>query len=379
MSLTAVSVVQERQALPVYHEYSEFSYFQDLFQAESLRSEDAETRLQTHAVEYRRERADIERRAANVTMTSAEGNEHEFEVRANWTPGQGGYFAPPLWLIDRFADIPRPQQVLARLIPKAHLPRGAQTINTPVLTGSTDTAPESLDGSDPDADLAGTASENQVVTIEGMEDFPLQMLEQSPQGAHLDYVIFKTLQAGYDEELERQLLAGSGVGQILGLMNVPGRNKINYAAPAKGTTLYPVMGQAMAAVGNSRKIPPQAWICNTSRWAWISTSETTTEAPLLITDNVGSMFPIGSLVAVNTYLSDAISPIEGGQVPMVLCIPQDCLILESDPVMRLMREPLTGTLQGRIEMHRYVAALTNLYPSGIATIAGTGMVPASGF
>lgn len=375
----SVSVIQERAELPVYHEYGPYSYFQDRFHAEARHSEDAETRLQQHAAEYRRARADIERRAANVTMTSADGNEHDFEVRANWTPGQGGYFAPPLWLIERFADIPRPQQVLGRLIPKAHLPRGAQSINVPVLTSSTDTAPEALDGSDPDVDLAGTASENQVVTIEGMEDFPLQMLEQSPQGAHLDYVIFKTLQAGFDEELERQLLVGTGVGQLLGLLNVPGRNKITYSEPAKGTTLYPVMGKAMAAIGNNRKVPPQAWICNTSRWAWISTSETTTEAPLLITDNVGSMFPIGSLVAVNTYLSDAISTNTNGEVPMLLCIPQDCLVLESDPVMRLMREPLTGTLQGRIEMHRYVAALTNLYPSGIATITGTGMVPVAGF
>jgi len=370
-----LTVIEKR----TYHRGGEHSYFQDLYQAQIERNEEAEARLQRHAVEYRAERAGVELEAVFGTAIDGRGDEYDFEVRANWTPGSGGYFAPPLWLIERFADIPRPAQVLARLLPKVPLPRGAQSINVPVLTSSTDTGPSPIDSDSPDTDLAGTANENPVVTIDGTEDVPQQLLEQSPQGAHLDWVIFSTLQAGYDEELERQLLAGSGAGQILGLSNVPGRTEISYAGPAKGTTLYPILGQAMAAVGNKRKVPPQAWLLSTSRWAWIGTAEDTQERPLLVTDNVGSMFPIGSLVGINAYLTDAMSSTKGGEVPIVLCVPQDLLLLESDPITRVMMEPGSGTMQARIQMHRYAAAITGRYPSGIAVVSGAGMVPVEHF
>ena len=373
----------------IYEEGGPYAYFQDFYIAQSrslgrdlpegVDIEAAEARLQRHDAEYRRDRADHERNAASGTATDAGGSDYDYEVRANWTPGSGGYFAPPLWLIRRFANVPRPARVLARLMPSVPLPRGAQTVNVPVFTSGDTEDAEALNGSVSDAELATSANENAVTTIEGQEDVPLQMLEQSPQGAHLDWVIFSTLMESYDEELEYLLLYGSGNKTIRGLLNVPGISEIVYSSPAKGTTLYPIMGQAMAAVGNKRKVSPQAWLINTSRWAWTATSETTTEAPILITDNVGNMFPIGSLVGVNTYLDDAISTTTGGQVPLILCIPQDLLLLESDPVTAVMLQPLAGTMQARIQMHRYAAAITGRYPTGIAVITGTGTVPVEHF
>jgi hypothetical protein len=44
-----------------------------------------------------------------------------------------------------------------------------------------------------------------------------------------------------------------------------------------------------------------------------------------------------------------------------------------------MREPLSGSLGARIQMHTRVAAITNRYPSSIGTVTGTGLAVQSGW
>jgi hypothetical protein len=56
------------------------------------------------------------------------------------TDGQGGYFSPPLWLIDHFAGAPRPMRSLAALIPNLPLPRGASEVKLPRMTTGTHAA-----------------------------------------------------------------------------------------------------------------------------------------------------------------------------------------------------------------------------------------------
>jgi HK97 family phage major capsid protein len=357
-----------------YERHGAHSYFQDRFLAARGESAEAEERLQRHAVEWRVDTRERELRA----MLAVDA---PFELRAtpSWTPGEGGYFAPPLWLISYYADIPRPERVLARLAPNFLLPKGFQEINLPVLTGSGPAAdPQTLDTPVLDTDMTDSAAKSSVVTIAGTEDVPLPMLEQSPAGASLDWLVGKALEAAYQEQLEQQLINGSGVNQILGLLNVKGINAIAYPGAPEGTTLYPVLGKAIAAIGRKRKIPMEAWLINSPRFAWIATSEDKQERPLLLSDYAGD-FPTAGLASRPVYLDDGIPTLANGQEPIIACCPSDLMVLESDPIIDVMTQPLAGSMGVRIQTRRYVVGITARYPTGISAITGAGMVPVAGY
>lgn len=300
-----------------------------------------------------------------------------YELRApNWVPGQGGYFAPPLWLIEAFADIPRAKRVLARLAPNFLLPKGAQSVNVPILSGSPAEGVTALNEAAPDTDLADSAITCPVVTIAGTEAVPLALLEQSAIGAPLDWVIFQALQSAYDEQLEQQLLNGTGVGQILGLLNVPTITAIPYTdASPTGAAMFPFLGQAFAAIGRKRKQALEAWVMNSPRFAWLATQALPTT---LLADRVGD-FPTAGLISRGVYLDEAIPTLSNGQEPIIGCVPSDLLVLESDPITDIDFQSGSGAMQARVQLRGYVAGVTARYPSGIAAVTGTGTKPVAGF
>src|SRR5581483_4071025 len=134
---------------------SQFSYFRDLaarhnssFAAQTADASGAIERLERHAREMREEMPKRERereRRANVEVDRAEReitrslgrprglSESPFETRVNpnRTDGQGGYFVPPLWLIDDYIPYLRAGRVAADLCRRVPLPPGTDSINIP--------------------------------------------------------------------------------------------------------------------------------------------------------------------------------------------------------------------------------------------------------
>jgi len=56
---------------------------------------------------------------------------------------------------------------------------------------------------------------------------------------------------------------------------------------------------------------------------------------------------------------------------IIACRPSDCLLYESPKKLRLLVEPLAGTLQVRIQVYEFAAAILSRYPTGISVISGT--------
>lgn len=118
---------------------------------------------------------------------------------------------------------------------------------------------------------------------------------------------------------------------------------------------------------------------NTSRSAWIATSEDSQNRPLMISDREKS--GVWDLATFEVSMTDAILANQGaaGNQDVVICWrPSDWVLLESDMHTDVMFEPLSGSLMARCQLRRYVAALCR-YPGGHAALTGTGMIPASGF
>lgn len=360
-----------------YNRHGDHSFFRDLVlrakeKARAGGESAAEARLNKHWREMRLE--SIRQKDRRTPGTSGA----EFRINPNRTDGQGGFFSPPLWLIEEFSTAARPERVLADLIPSFLLPPGASTVNLPIIeTGSATGLDPNLSGTS--RDLTDAAGSSEVITITGRVDCSLQQLEQSPPSAAFDFACFTDLMADYDAQLEAQLLAGTGGSlQLQGLSAVvSSANTIVYTdASPTASKIFPYLGQAVAASARARKVPPQVWLMTTPRWAWMATNEDSSGRPL---ETPGRVAGVGSLVGFQVMLDDAITETQGSigntgnQDNIWLCRPSDSLLFESDPGQMVDLESLSGTMGARISLRMYAAAI-NRRPESVATISGTGLV-----
>ena len=376
-----------------YHRHSRTSFFRDMLL--ETRDPAAGDRLRRH----RQEMDVVSREREERAWRALRSGDFEYRVEPNRTDGQGGYFSPPLWLNELFATAPRPGRVLADLI-RGHfdLPVGVSTINLPVILSGTAAQPVADTQAVPDQDVTDSPGSSAVVTISGQADSALQLLEQSPAGAHLDWAFFQDLTSSYDADLEAQLLVGLGANynQLLGVTNADTAVAYTSGSPT-GAGMYPVFGKAAGTLADSRNLPPEAWLMRTARWSWLMTQEDSTGLPFgvftqfFLGNEEGTPDPIGGLLGFPVFLDDAIpanstlgaggytTTPAGTQDFVVALRPSDLILFEGQPQVNVYREPLSGSLGARIQLHNSVAAITNRFPAGIVTVGGTGFVVQSGF
>jgi hypothetical protein len=312
----------------------------------------------------------------------------EFRVEPDRVDGTGGYFSPPAWLNQLFATANRPRRILADLMPTFPLPSGVSQVNVPILTAGSSDQPTPDDAADPDQDITDAAAQSTVALFSGEVDAALQLLEQSPAGAHLDWAMFMDLSESYDASLEAQLLVGTGLGdQLLGVVTAASAATITITGTPTGSVMYPFFGQVIAQIGDNRLLPPQCWLMRTARWAWIKTSEDSATLPFDIggigylgsTDDTPD--PIGGIAGFPVFLDDAIpNTLGAGTQDLIIALrPHDGILLEGEPQTLVAREPLSGNLGVRLQLHGYAAALTGRRPAGIGVLQGPGMVKPAGF
>jgi hypothetical protein len=367
------------------------SYFADRAMAEINGDERAMQRLQRHAAQMDVELPRLQRKQAPPDV--------EMRVNPNRVDGQGGYFAPPLWANEYFATAPRPKRVLAHMIPNFDLPPGVAEVKLPrIISGNR--ADDKVDGV-PNAgkDFTDGVVEAPAMTVAGQSDVSLQDLEQSPHSAALDFVLLKDLLESYDFHVEENLFVGESVGkqEFVGMLDLStgagGVSKVEYTSGSPtAVAMYLALGKVTAQLGDARKIQPQVVLMRTARWSWIGSGEDKEELPLavpahtpppaipyLFDDNVPT--PVSAYLGWPIYLSDAIPAKLGAgenQDAIVACRPSDSMLFESPKRTSVKKEVLSGTLQARIELHAYAAALFR-YPTGIATLTGTGLIVQEGY
>jgi HK97 family phage major capsid protein len=374
-----------------YRRDSRSSYFQDLARRANRNEPAATSRLDAHAAEMG---VEIPRREQRARMVAAQQGV-EMRTAPSRTDGRGGYFSPPLWLMDELASVPRPGRLLSGLIPDFPLPAGVGEISVPRLTTGTQTQVV-VDGAPAtDLDITDLAVTSTVVTIAGAQAMSMQILEQSPPGGYLDHALFRDLRESYDGHLERQLITGTGTsGSLLGLLSVPTgpglASAVTYTdASPTAAKLYPFLGQAVAQLGDARLLPPEVWLMRTAREAWILFGEDAQGMPLstpghMAAPTVEYLFDDrrpaqGAPLGTYPIMRDDAIPVTVGQDAIVLCRPSDMMLLESEPRTAVDFESMSGVLEVRLQLRAYVAALVARYPTGIATVQGTGLTIAAGW
>ena len=415
----------------------EHSYFRDLASSQlpkvaaSLQRTSPDTalkRLEQHAGEMRVEmprrekerearaqrqvdEAEKEFRGSFVSGPGRRGlSESPFErrVNPNRTQGQGGYFVPPLWLIDEYIPLLRAGRVASNLCRNLDLPPGTDSINIPKLATGTATAVQTADASAvQDTDFTDTSVQANVKTVAGQQDVAIQLLDQSP-GQIIDRVIMEDLLADYNRLVDRQVVYGNGSntaslngGQVLGIYpstGWAGTNVITWTeASPNGQHFIQVLGAMASQTAYSRfDLSNFNFLLHPRRWFWYATTLDTTGRPIVesprgqgmnIAATETAMAPVEGLAGnvafgPNAYISGnvPVTDTSGGGTGQDIAIGakwDDLWLFEGSPTTRVLEEVLSGTLEVRFQMYNYIAFLVR-YGQSISIAEGSGFAAPAG-
>lgn len=383
------------------------SYFHDLTKATLENDPGARERLQRHAREMdvdiparnKAGKASVFEKMGDIRGAFQPGRSGSVEQLANpnRTDGTGGYFVPPVWLIDEFIPFLRAGRVTADLCFHQDLPSGTDSINLPKVNTGSLTAFQSDGGAVASQDITDTFINAPVRTIAGQQDVAMQLIDQSP--ISFDVVVMKDLTADYNKQLDVGVLAGPGTGNTLtGLANVTGINAVTFTSGSPTVPLLYVPGQqAQSLIAKLRFATATAFVVHPSNWYWIASALDSQNRPLVPptgpvtypnfnaagTNEVDqAQGYTGTFGGLPVYI-DANVPTNIGassnQSVMYAAKWDDLYLYEGSIRSRVLTEVLSGTLQVRIQLYNYVAFLPNRFPAAISAINGTGLVVQSGY
>lgn len=374
----AVRRAQARAAVTnegrTYEKNNGKSYMQDLMRVQLNMDADgsARERLQRHASEVStdREYRDLDR-----------------------TDGNGGYFVPPLWLMNQFIELARPGRAYANLVQNETLPGGTDSINIPKVATGTSTAVQTADNQPvAETDLTDTFISAPVRTVAGQQDVAVQLLDQSP--INFDQVIFRDLVADYATKVDLQVIAGTGAnGQVTGIRSTGDITTISVDT-ADVKVVYAKIADAIQRVQTSRFMPPTVIVMHPRRWAWFLAAFDGNNRPLVVpsTGNpqnaiatlgsvaaeqvVGQMLGLPVVTDPNlpSNLNAAVGPpvIVGEDVIHVVRA-SDLLLYESGIRTRVLPEVGSGTLTTRLQVYGYIAFTAARYPQSVVELGGAGL------
>ena len=358
------------------------------------------------------------------------GREQRFISR---TDGQGGYFVPPLWLIDDYIPYLRAGRTFADQWRNFPLPSGTDSINIPRVTLGTATGPQPGDGAPvPGRDIQDSFVNARVMTVAGQQDAAIQLLDQSPIA--FDEIIFGDLAADYNMQLSAQLMLGSGFPQLNGLYPTgvlgTAQNTYGFVTQALGLTtaqwsggtatvpsFYLAVAQLLSQISRNRFLPPDGGISNDMAWYALASSVDTTGRPLVVPAQQGQNFnqlagdddgpvaegPVGHILGIPWKLdpnvpitfggtiAPAIGTISNGSTaavpgsggndvyqPFIAARWQDLFLWEGEIHSRTLSEVLSGTLQVRFQLYAYAASMANRYQNTSSQAISYGNVNSVG-
>lgn len=381
-----VKVVSEEL---VYRPDGEHSYFRDLvaMQTRMIAVPGADERLRRNDEQV--EHAIREKRAAGQRLLSRLGGSMvdrrvvgATESRSLSMGGAGGSFSPPLWLVQHWADAPRPTRVLAAQIPSFLLGRGS-SVSIPRISGDgviVGPTAENTNSSEPgnEEDLAVTSS---VAWLTGAVSGSLQLFELSANPA-FDSVIYTQLGRAFDAQLEQQVVNGSGTGgNLVGLLNLAGIDEVTYtSATPTGAAFLGAVASAVANVGQTRFLPAEIVVMTPARWAWLASSLDSSGRPFVPpTDRPAGPGPaVGNWAGKPIFEAPALPSNLGtgaNQDVVIVTRPSDHLLFESVPVLATNVDAagLAGQLTVIVTLGGSAAFLGGLQPTATSLVSGTGL------
>lgn len=377
----AIAEVQVLSEARTYERGNGKSYLRDLVltQLGLDGSGEARARLNRHAEEVR---TDKEFRALSRTDTA------------------GGYFVPPLWLMQEWVELARPGRATANLVTNQDLPPGTDSINIPkVATGASTDAQDGDNTAISNTDMSDDFINAPVRTIAGEQDVAVQLLEQSP--VNFDEIVFRDLLADYAMKVGLQVINGTGNnGQVKGLRSTSNIETVTWTEDDPTVPkLYGVLADAVQRVHSNRFAPPQVIVMHPRRWGWFNAALDKNHRPLIVPSSNGPNNAAGLLTAVASeqvvgemhglpVVTDPNIPTNvGGTQDVILVLrATDHILWESSIRTRVVasagpsgaHDSLTANLGARtltstLQVYGYIAFTAARYPKSTVVVTGTGL------
>jgi len=386
-----------REPLTYEQHNDQRSYIRDLVTVETGQLGDkrsAQERLLAHAQEMRVEGPRFEARMFGKPAAHVGDNEErgqvDYERRdLNRTDGTGGYFVPPVWMMQDYIELSRGSRVTADLCRRMPLPAGTDSINIPKISTGTTVAIQTADNAAVDeTDLADTSVSAGVKTIAGQQDISLQALEQSPLS--FDAIILADLAADHAVKTDVQVISGSNAsGQVKGIENIASVDTTAYTdASPTVPELYPKIADSYNVIATTRYRVPEAIIMHPRRWAWMLAAVDTANRPLVVTEAMGPNNALASFSSRQAeggavgatpfgpiYIDPNIPTTNGGGTEdiIILTRPSELYLWEGPVRTRVLSEVLSGNLTVRIQLYNYLAFMPDRLPESTSIVSGTGL------
>ena len=341
---------------PVYRPDAKVSFFRDLILARTDR--DAAERLHRH-----------QQQAIESRDVSSSGN---------------GY-VPPVYLSQYEAGYARPGRPFADALPKASLPATGTSFTLPKLSGGAAVAAQTDGGGVQETDPTTTTVTTYVRTIAGQVDMSQQAMDRTDPS--FDAVVFRDLLNAYDAELDRQTLVGSSSSnEHVGLANVSSINTVTYTSstPTAAEAL-PKLYDAIQKVASTRYMYPTHIVMHPRRAAFFAAG-LSTSSPLFQQGGlmqaageqdggvVGTIAGLPVIIDANIPTTDGAST---NQDAVYVVHMPDLVLMEGALQTRVLEQPLSDTLEVRVQLFGYSAFASGRFEKGICKISGTGLVTPS--
>lgn len=344
------------------------SYLQDLARSQVLQDGEARGRLDRHSMEVQ---TDPEYRA----LTRVDG--------------AGGFFVPPLWLMNDYIALARAGRPTANLVTNMQLPAGTDSLNIPKISTGVTTALQTADNQTvSETDLADTSVSAGVKTIAGQQNIAIQALEQSP--LNFDEIIFADLIAAQATNVDTQVLSGANAnGEVKGLLSASGLNAVTYTdtTPTVGE-LYSKIADAVQQIHTGRFLAPTVIVMHPRRWAWMLAALDSSNRPLIVpsaqgpTNAIGefggvvSQQVVGSIQGLPVVTDPSVPTLLGAgtnEDRIIVMRASDLYLWESGIKTRVLPDVGSGTLTVRLQVYSYLAFTAERYSKAISVISGTGL------
>lgn len=308
---------------------------------------------------------------------------HQMETRDVSTADPGaGVFIPPAYLGEMWAEMPREGRPFADVLPKMPLPDAGISITVPRITTATTTAIQAAEANAvSETDIDGTLLTVGVNTIAGQNDVSLRALERTMPG--MDFLIFQDLRADYDEQLDTQLLSGTGANQQhLGIRAVSAINTVVYTdASPTAAELVPKIYDGIQKIASARFRRADTIVIHPVRSAWLASNLSST-FPLfqlgVLNQAAGSQNAgfVDNFAGLRVVIDGNISRENGASTDedeIYVVRAADLFLMEGPLRVRVFDDVLSGTLQVRLQVVAYSAFISGRQPGSITKISGTGL------
>jgi len=327
-------------------------------------------------VSLRQDPTASERLIANQREVKAAMEQRDLAVSTD------GQFIPPIYLGERWAELPRAGRPFANIVPTAPFPPDGLTVTIPKVSGGAATAIQAAQNNAvQETDPTVTTVTASMATIAGQVDVARQALERSFPG--LDVVIFDDLMRAYDANLDTQLLSGTGSsGQHLGVRAVTSPNTESYtdASPTQAE-LLPKIYEASSKIATTRYLPADTIVMHPRRAAWLAAGLSSTfplfqQGGLVQAAGTQDAGFVGSIAGLRVYQDPNIGITYGASTnedEIYVLHLNDLLLMES-PVRSATYEDVgSGNLTVRLQLFGYSFFVPHRQVKSICIVSGTGL------